>query len=120
MGLQYIVIIDDLSSELHHGFSHKYSLKVEEYFDVFRCQCDAWSSLGQTSSRAATVATGCKFAAIMDMIEILKESVNRLVVPKCHAWSSFVTELIFAVDTSFLCQNPKGNYLLGLILFLQI
>ena len=96
------------------------SLKVEEYFDVFRCQCDAWSSVGQTSSRAATVATGCKFAAIMDMIEILKESVNRLVVPKCHAWSSFVTELIFAVDTSFLCQNPKGNYLLGLILFLQI
>ena len=73
---QYIVIIDDLSPELHHGFSHKYSLKVEEYFDVFRCQCDAWSSLGQTSSRAATVATGCKFVAMMDMIKILKESMN--------------------------------------------
>ena len=108
MGLQYIVIIDDLSPELYHGFSHKYSLKVEEYFDVFRCQCDAWSSLGQTSSRAATVATGCKFVAIMDMIKILKESVKGLVVPMCHAWSSSVAELIFAVDTSFMCQNPKA------------
>ena len=108
MGLQYIVIIDGLSPELHHGFSHKYSLKVEEYFDVFRCQCDAWSSLGQTSSRAATVATGCKFVAMMDMIKILKESMKGLVVPKCHAWSSFVTELFFAVDTSFMCKNPKA------------
>ena len=102
------MIIDDLSPELHHGFSHKYSLKVEEYFDVFRCQCDAWSSLGQTSSRAATVATGCKFVAMMDMIKILKESMKGLVVPKCHAWSSFVTELFFAVDTSFMCKNPKA------------
>ena len=85
------------------------SLKVEEYFDVFRCQCDAWSSLGQTSSRAATVATGCKFVAMMDMIKILKERMNGLVVSKCHAWSSFVTELTFAVDTSFMCQNPKAS-----------
>ena len=35
-------------------------LQVEEYFDEFRCQCDAWSSLGQTSSKVATVNTGCK------------------------------------------------------------
>ena len=76
---------------------------MEEYFDVFRCQCDAWSSLGQTSSRAATVATGCKFVAIMDMIKILKESMKGLVVPKCCVWSSFLAELILAVDTSFMC-----------------
>ena len=34
--------------------------QVEEYFDVFKCHCDAWSSKGQTSSKSATVATGCK------------------------------------------------------------
>ena len=34
--------------------------QVEEYFDVFKCHCDAWSSKGQASSKSATVATGCK------------------------------------------------------------
>jgi hypothetical protein len=32
--------------------------QVEEYFDVFKCHCDAWSSKGQASSKSATVATG--------------------------------------------------------------
>ena len=31
------------------------------------------------------------------MIKILKESMKGLVVPKCHAWSSFVAELFFSV-----------------------
>ena len=34
--------------------------QVEEYFDVFKCHCDAWSSSGQASSKYATVGTGCK------------------------------------------------------------
>ena len=34
--------------------------QVEEFFDVFSCHCDAWSSIGQASSLQATVATGCK------------------------------------------------------------
>ena len=34
--------------------------KVEEFFDEFRCQCEAWSSRGLTSSKQATVAIGCK------------------------------------------------------------
>ena len=79
---------------------------MEEYFDVFRCQCDAWSSLGQTSSRAATVATGCKFVAMMDMIKILKESVKGLVVPKCLARSYFVAELIMLL-IHLLCAKTK-------------
>ena len=37
-------------------------LQVEEFFDEFRCQCDAWSSKGLSSSRPATVAIGCKFS----------------------------------------------------------
>ena len=35
--------------------------QVEEYFDVFKCHCDAWSSKGQARSKSATVATGCKY-----------------------------------------------------------
>ena len=37
-----------------------YREQVEEFFDEFRCQCDAWSSRGLSSSRPATVASGCK------------------------------------------------------------
>ena len=37
-----------------------YREQVEEFFAEFRCQCDAWSTRGLSSSRPATVATGCK------------------------------------------------------------
>ena len=40
-----------------------YREQVEEFFDEFRCQCDAWSSRGLASSRPATVAIGCKFGS---------------------------------------------------------
>ena len=42
---------------------------VEEFFDVFKCHCDAWSSEGQTSSKTATVDIGCKYQARGDLIE---------------------------------------------------
>ena len=38
-----------------------YREQVEEFFDEFRCQCDAWSTRGLASSKPATVAIGCKF-----------------------------------------------------------
>ena len=35
-------------------------VQVEEYFGGYECHCDAWSELGQVSSRPATISIGCK------------------------------------------------------------
>ena len=34
--------------------------KVEEFFDMFKCHCEAWSSKGHSSSKSATINIGCK------------------------------------------------------------
>ena len=47
-----------------------YREQVEEFFDEFRCQCDAWSSRGLASSRPATVAIGCKFGSDLNSSDL--------------------------------------------------
>ena len=47
-----------------------YREQVEEFFDEFRCQCDAWSSRGPASSRPATVAIGCKFGSDLNSSDL--------------------------------------------------
>ena len=38
---------------------------VEEYFGVFTCQCDAWSTKGQVSSRKAVVSIACELSSFL-------------------------------------------------------
>ena len=102
--------------------SHSATLfQVEEYFDVFRCQCDAWSSLGQTSSRAATVATGylnkefevppySQSVTLGSQVELRCHPPNGQPVPRIY-WMKNKMEILVERDTNFL-QSADGHLII--------
>ena len=51
-------------------------INIEEFFGLYTCRCDAWSTKGMTSSTNATVETACK----LDFLKLFSFTAEKYVI----------------------------------------